>query len=102
MKEYVIKGWEDYWIIFDELIVSLEASNQKDVVSAIKDAQKYFNGLTDGYYEFLAAFEKSITVYRNNFTDEQKNTAAFLIKALKKQAKPQTHEPTGSNFADGK
>ena len=47
-----IKGWNDYWKIFDKVCNSLLSRNQTEIVNSLGDAQKYVNGLTDGWHEF--------------------------------------------------
>lgn len=82
MKSYKINEWKDYWEIFNELINSLENSNKEDVVIEFKDSQKYLNGLTDGWFDFLNAFSASVKNNINNLTQEQKDIAEFLISTL--------------------
>lgn len=60
MKEYSVNNWQDYWKIFDKLIELLKADNQEQIILDFKEAQKYVNGLTDGWFEFKIAFEKSL------------------------------------------
>lgn len=47
-----IKVWNDYWKIFDNVCNSLISRNQTEIVDSLSDAQKYVNGLTDGWHEF--------------------------------------------------
>ena len=82
MKSYKINEWKDYWEIFNELINSLENSNKEDVVIEFKDSQKYLNGLTDGWFDFLNALSASVKNNINNLTQEQKDIAEFLISTL--------------------
>lgn len=45
-------------------------------------AQKYVNGLTDGWYEFKFSFEKVLKSNRQNMTKEQNEIAEFLFTTL--------------------
>ena len=87
MKEYSLNGWQDYWKIFDDLIDLLKTDNQDQIILEFKDAQKYVNGLTDGWFEFKFAFEKSLKSNRTEMTVEQKEIADFLISTLNKSLK---------------
>jgi len=80
----VLMNWEDYWKIFDQLINLLEANNLASIISEFKDSQKYVNGLTDGWYDFKFAFEKTLTANRHNLTEEQMFIADFLLEEVKK------------------
>lgn len=82
MNVYTITDWQDYWRLFDNLIDLLLADKQDKMVSELKDAQKHVNGLTDGWFEFKFAFEKSLISYRNRLTKKQLDMADFLIMKL--------------------
>jgi len=84
MKDYTLTGWQDYWKIFDELIDLLYLDNKTMIIDEFKDAQKYVNGLTDGWYEFKFAFEKSLKTNRQHLTSEQYEIADFLLTTLNK------------------
>jgi len=84
MKDYTLTGWQDYWKIFDELIDLLKADNQEQIVLEFKDAQLYLNGLTDGWFDFKSAFEKSLQANRTKMTVDQTDIADFLILTLNK------------------
>jgi hypothetical protein len=84
MKEYSLNGWQDYWKIFDELIELLKADQHDQIISEFKDAQKYVNGLTDGWFDFKYAFEKSLQSNRTKMTVDQTDIADFLILTLNK------------------
>jgi hypothetical protein len=83
MEGYNVMSWQDYWNLFDKLIELLKMDNQADIVMEFKDAQKYVNGLTDGWYEFMTAFEKSATTHKKSLTDEQISISHFLIEILR-------------------
>ena len=84
MKDYTLTGWQDYWKIFDELIDLLYLDNKTMIIDEFKDAQKYVNGLTDGWYEFKFAFEKSLKTNKQHLTPEQNEIADFLLTTLNK------------------
>ncbi len=84
MKDYTLTGWQDYWKIFDELIELLYLDNKVEIIVEFKDAQKYVNGLTDGWYDFQFAFEKTLKTNRHNLTDEQTHIADFLHNEINK------------------
>ncbi|MCK9481720.1 MAG: hypothetical protein M0R38_08185 [Bacteroidia bacterium] len=84
MKDYTLTGWQDYWKIFDELLVLLKADNQEQIILEFKDARLYVNGLTDGWFEFKSAFEKSLQANRTKMTVDQSDIADFLILTLNK------------------
>ena len=75
--------WQDYWNLFDELIGLLTETNQTKIINEFKEAQTNVNGLTDGWFEFLFAFEKSMQSNRQDMTADQKEIAEFLIDSLK-------------------
>ena len=58
MNNDTSNAWQDYWKTFDNLIEQLSADNKTEIIADFKDAQKYVNGLTDGWYEFKYSFEK--------------------------------------------
>lgn len=81
-------SWDDYWSIFNNLIESLKSDNNKDnIVLELKDAQKYVNGLTDGWFDFKSAFEKVLKNNNTNMTENQIQIFKFLIYELKKVLK---------------
>ncbi|OYU96562.1 MAG: hypothetical protein CFE21_09260 [Bacteroidetes bacterium B1(2017)] len=84
MIEYKVTGWQDYWKIFDELIEHLTSDNKSEIIAEFKEAQKYVNGLTDGWYEFKFALEKAINSNTQNMTAEQNQIADFLLSTLTK------------------
>ena len=84
MKNYQLTDWQDYWKIFDELIEQLTSENKIEIVAEFEKAQKYVNGLTDGWYEFKFALEKSINSNKQNMTEEQYQITEFLLTTLNK------------------
>lgn len=84
MKGYPLTNWQDFWKVFDELIELLKTGNQEQIVLELKDAQLYANGLTDGWFDFKSAFEKSLQSNRSKMTAEQTAVADFLISTLNK------------------
>jgi len=84
IEKFKINSWSDYWLIFDKLINLLEAENKDNIVLDLKDAQKYLNGLTDGWYEFKFSIEKTINSNRQLMSAEQIQIAEFLSTTLDK------------------
>jgi hypothetical protein len=84
MEKFKINSWSDYWSIFDKLINLLEAENKDNIVLDLKDAKKYLNGLTDGWYEFKIAMEKTMNSNRQLMSAEQIQIAEFLSTTLDK------------------
>lgn len=82
MKDYRLTAWQDYWNIFDDLIKQLATENKTEIIAEFKDAQKYVNGLTDGWYEFKFSFEKAFQSNRQSMTEEQNRIAEFLLTTL--------------------
>lgn len=87
MKKHSINSWQDYWKIFEKLIELLRADNQDEIILELKEAQKYVNGLTDGWFEFKFAFEKCLQLNRTKITTDQADIADFLIKTLNNSLK---------------
>lgn len=81
MREYK-NGWRDYWNIFDELIDLLKKEQKTSIVDGFKEAQKYVNGLTDGWYEYKFAFEETLESNKENMTKEQIDISEFLMRTL--------------------
>jgi hypothetical protein len=77
-----IKSWNDYWKVFDDLCTSLTNQGKTEIVEEFKDAQKYVNGLTDGWFGFLEKFK---TAYKDVITElkvEDKEKSELLIDTL--------------------
>lgn len=84
MRNFSLSGWEDYWKLYDELIRLLNSGNTIEIAKELKDAQKYVNGLTDGWHEFKFACEKALHSNRAKMTSEQIEIANFLTMTLNK------------------
>lgn len=82
MKDYTITSWTDYWKIYDTLIETLNSDNKTELVTELREAQRYVNGFTDGWFEFMFGFEKSVNANREKMTVEQLQIADFLLKKL--------------------
>ena len=87
MKEYKLTSWQDYRKIFDEMIDLLNKENKAGIILEFQNAQRLINGLTDGWYEFKFAFEKTLGSNRQNMTDEQIHIADYLLSELNKSLK---------------
>lgn len=84
MGKYKLDNWQDYWVLFDSLILLLQADEKAILIAELKDAQRYVNGLTDGWFEFKFAFEKSVKKYRHDMSSAQIEIADFLLLELNK------------------
>ena len=84
MKKYSVNSWQDYWTIFNDLIELLKADHHDQIILEFKDAQTYVNGLTDGWFEFKFAFEKSFNSHRTKMSNDQVDIVNFLIATLNK------------------
>ena len=82
MKDYKLENWEDYWELFNVLIEQLDSDNKTEIITELKEAQRYVNGLTDGWYDFKNAFEKSHKTNRNKMTKQQNEIADFFMQSL--------------------
>ncbi len=52
------------------------------MTTELMDDQKYVNGLTDGWYDFKRAIEKTFETYKDKMTADQLAVAANLVDAL--------------------
>ncbi|MBJ7427521.1 MAG: hypothetical protein JHD28_00955 [Bacteroidia bacterium] len=82
MENNSLITWEEYWNLFDRFISLLEEDNKNSLVFELKDAQKFVNGLTDGWFEFKFAFEKIMNINKQNMTKEQIDIANSLLNLL--------------------
>jgi hypothetical protein len=87
MDKFIINSWQDYWLLFDRLIDKLNTERNDQLIAEFKNAQRFVNGLTDGWYEFKFAFEKSLNSNRDMMTQDQLEIADFLILSLSKSLK---------------
>jgi predicted phosphohydrolase len=79
---YTIQSWEDFWQLYRSLIqLSLE-NKQETIADKLKEAQRYVNGLTDGWHDFKNEFEKVISSNRKMLTREQLELANYLLTTL--------------------
>jgi len=72
---------KDYWKKFDLLCSELENEEQHALIIELREAQSYNNGLTDGWYDFLQAFQKAIQTYK--LSEFNKKLADNLIETLR-------------------
>ena len=75
---------EYYWDTFDKYCVSLTKKNQLEVVAKLKDAQKYVNGLTDGWHEYLIRVKQVRSDYENQLGKDENKELDYLIKSIDK------------------
>ncbi|MCK0136178.1 hypothetical protein [Arenibacter sp. S6351L] len=72
---------QDYWKKFDILCSDLKADGKQTLIDELRKAQSYVNGLTDGWYDFLNAFEKALKTHKLEGKTQQ--LAIELIETLK-------------------
>jgi len=80
---YKTKTWKEYWELFDKLIDSLNKEKKDGCVEEFRQAQKYATGMTDGWFDFLEAFEIAIIKYESLLTIQQREIADYLTKSLR-------------------
>ena len=74
-----IEGWSEYWNYYDSLCKSI---NDEELINELNEAKKYVNGMTDGWYDFLNAFESAIS-NSSGLNSKQQALSEQLIKELK-------------------
>lgn len=77
----------DFWLTYGNLCDSLERANKKPIADSLKEIQKYANGLTDGWFDFLNSLDKVIKDNETLLNAEEKDIAADLLFKLKKSLK---------------
>ena len=83
MSKFKLNGWQDYWTLLDKLISLLNADGKGACVAELQDAKLYVNGFTDGWFDFLKAFDKVISEHNFEMNAEQLELASFLAKFLR-------------------
>ena len=73
----------DFWVTYDNLCTSLRHANKNVIVDRLKEAQMCATGMTDGWFNFLFAFEKVIQDNTTVLSNEEKMVADDLILKLK-------------------
>jgi hypothetical protein len=86
LKSFVIP-WKEYWPAFDELCAKLKKNNKLELVNELRKVQLYANGLTDGWFDFLQAFENAIKDKENILDNDEKKLVKSLIITLKQVLK---------------
>jgi len=74
-----IEGWSEYWNYYDTLCKSI---NDEELINELNEAKKYVNGMTDGWYDFLNAFESAIS-NSSGLNSKQQTLSEQLITELK-------------------
>lgn len=78
-----IDNWSEYWNEFDALCFDLDHSNKNKTASELREAKRFVNGLTDGWYGFYDNFKKTIDNSEELEANETER-ANQLINILKK------------------
>jgi len=84
MNNWKLESWTDYWKLFDQLCSTLSNNKKEEIVHQLKDAQKYVNGLIDGWHEFLSHFKTTIEKNISLLNQEERRLSDFLINTLNK------------------
>jgi len=74
----------DFWATYDNLCKSLILADKKPIADSFKKAQMYATGMTDGWFNFMDAFEKAIKDNQTYLSADEKNAADDLLFKLKK------------------
>jgi hypothetical protein len=82
MNEAELKSWDDYWKLFDNLCETLCNNNKKEIAHQLKEAQKYVNGLSDGWYEFLFHFKRTVESNIELLDEKERKQSELLITSL--------------------
>lgn len=72
---------KEYWNQFDELCKSILLNGNQIAYDELKNAKLYVNGMTDGWFEFVIAFEKVLD--KHKIPNEDLKTARILIDVLR-------------------
>lgn len=78
-----ICDWNEYWEMYDKLIVELKNENKVSIANKLIEARTFVNGLTDGWFEFKEKLDEVIESNRGNLTSTQKNILHNLSSTLK-------------------
>jgi len=78
-----IKNWDDYWNIFRDLCAAFQKNNRSHIEQELIEARLHVNGMTDGWYEFLELFEKSMINNKDALTKNELEVSGLLIKYVK-------------------
>ena len=74
----------DFWAEYENLCKSLILADKKVIADSLKTAQMYATGLTDGWFDFMTAFEKTLKDNQSSFSTGEKHIAEDLLSKLKK------------------
>ena len=77
----------DYWIKYQEFCDNLKLKGELEIVERLADAQKYVNGMTDGWYEFLSKLRLTRKDFNTRLSNEDLKTIDYLIERIDKRLK---------------
>lgn len=72
---------KEYWNQYDELCKSILANGNQTAYDELQNAKLYVNGMTDGWFEFVIAFETVLD--KHKIPDEDFKIARLLIELLR-------------------
>jgi hypothetical protein len=75
---------KDYWFIFDQLCDNLTNRKRVDIAEKLKYAQKYVNGLTDGWYEFKNGLDMVYMADKGDLTSNELIDLEYLRNEINK------------------
>ena len=73
---------QQYWEVFDELCSSLEQRGELAVVKSLRDSQRYVNGLTDGWWDFLEHFRSAVKAVDKDVRQHERELITTLDSTL--------------------
>lgn len=77
-----MNSWQQYWEVFDALCASLEQRGKHATVQGLRDSQRYVNGLTDGWWDFLKHFRSTVKVADMELLQHERELIATLDSTL--------------------
>lgn len=75
-------SWKEYWAMFDVLCTSLEQRGETDTMQSLRECQRYVNGLTDGWWDFLERFRSAVKYSDVSLLEHERELIATLESTL--------------------
>ena len=75
---------EYYWDTFEKYCDSLTIKHQFEIVDKLRNAQKYINGLTDGWHEYLMSIKKVKKEFKSQLDKDDEKQLDYLIESIDK------------------
>lgn len=77
-----MESWNQYWDMFDKLCLSLEQRGESDLAQNLRDSQRYVNGLTDGWWDFLERFRALVVLEDKRLLPDEQKLVSTLDSTL--------------------